>query len=244
MKKFIAVSLMAVLLLNTVLSVKAYAEEVYDFTDTTSLKLIEKIEGDMYIDDGYIYVDHIASKSKMYEEDDMKKVQEFLRFINKKVDDGEIYFDNKQDGVSVENYSMAVNEIRTNIFCVSKAELNSLRNKLIGNAPTTWPAWVASTSLSVLGLIVPSTAGVMLVLATTFSLAGFASNSAVIEAFAQELIRMDSYQYNVIKLRQEYHFPTLTTYLSNNPSKITTTNLLSGRITNTRIPSNKLYLYQ
>lgn len=66
----------------------------------------------------------------------------------------------------------------------------------------------------------------------------------VIEDLTQQIFKMNDNQYNVLSLRQEHYFPTLTRYLNNNPSNITTNKLSKGTVVNQRVPNNQLYLYK
>jgi len=217
----------------------------FRIADEDTLELIENLEADMYIDNGHIHINQNALKEKVTNTSSRIKIEEVLKQLNNKVDNGDLTFSNKETRTSIEPFSAtSVSEIRQNIFCLSKAQLITFRNNLKNNMPSTWPAWVLSTPLSVLGLIVPGSGVVTFVLATTFSLAGAGGSAVVIEDLTQQIFKMNDNQYNVLNLRQEYYFPTLTRYLNNNPSNITTNKLNKGTVVNYRVPNKQLYLYK
>lgn len=205
---------------------KSVAADPFRIADEATLELIGNLEADMYIEDGHIHINQNALNEKVTNTSSRIKIEEVLKQLNNKVDNGELTFSNKETMTSIEPFSAtSISEIRHNIFCLSKAQLITFRNNLKNNMPSTWPAWVLSTSLSVLGLIVPG-------------------SGVVIEDLTQQIFKMNDNQYNVLSLRQEHYFPTLTRYLNNNPSNITTNKLSKGTVVNQRVPNNQLYLYK
>lgn len=85
----------------------------------------------MYIEDGHIHINQNALNEKVTNTSSRIKIEELLKQLNTKVDNGELTFSNKETMTSIEPFSAtSVSEIRHNIFCLSKAQLITFRNNL------------------------------------------------------------------------------------------------------------------
>lgn len=229
-----------------------FAAEGSRLPDKEINKMVEALEEYLYIKGGYIVLDYQKAEVKGYTDKELLQVKNTLDSINKKVESGVLWFGVedefgvKEIGVEeeVSIQSTETFEIRTNIWCHSKSELHTFWQTLVDSAPSTWHSWVVSTALSVIGLFVPHGGGIMTVAAATYGLTGFASNIETTNKLANHLILMDSHQFSVVQFKQEYRFPTISSYLNDDPDKIKTTDFIKGTITNFRVPHYQLYLYR
>lgn len=120
---------------------KSVAADPFRIADEATLELIGNLEADMYIEDGHIHINQNALNEKVTNTSSRIKIEEVLKQLNNKVDNGELTFSNKETMTSIEPFSAtSVSGIRHNIFCLSKAQLITFRNNLKNNMPSTWPA--------------------------------------------------------------------------------------------------------